>query len=98
MSETAQPVMAATVSITVRLYGLLRDYHVNAGPLAHRPFTVVVPADATVATLVANLHIPVELVAGVAVNGETAVLATPLHEGDQVRLFPPVAGGSPPTR
>ena len=37
---------------------------------------------------------PPQRVHAVFVNGEEARLETPLHDGDQVRLFPPVVGGA----
>ena len=63
---------------------------------------VDLPAPATVADLVALLHgrggaWTAELAPGravrVAVNQEMASAATPLGEGDEVALFPPVTGG-----
>ncbi|MCA9959275.1 MAG: MoaD/ThiS family protein [Anaerolineales bacterium] len=85
--------MRRSIAVEVRLYGVLRDYYAASELAPHRPFLVDVAAEANVAEVAAQLMIPVELVAGVAVNGATADLQTLLHEGDQVRLFPPSTGG-----
>lgn len=82
-----------SVQVEVRLYGLLREYYSYPGQPAHHPFPVVIPEGTSVAALAEMLQVPLDLVAGIAVNGETAVPETHLHERDQVRLFPPSTGG-----
>lgn len=77
----------------MKLYGVLRHHRPEDGGLAHHPFIVTLPSEATVAELVTHLVLPDGLVAGVAVNGETAVLHTPLHSQDKISFFPPTAGG-----
>jgi len=59
----------------------------------HHPFQVPLPTGATIDSLVTYLGIPDALIAAVALNREAAELHTPLHDGDKVDLFPPVAGG-----
>lgn len=87
------------MQVSVRLYGSLRDeYRVAAGGGGehphHHPFFVSLPADATIASLLAHLQLTEGLVQGVAINGETAVSHnTPLQPNDSVYLFPPIAGG-----
>jgi molybdopterin converting factor small subunit len=81
------------VKITVRLYGALRRYSSAAGGDKHRPFTVVAQPEATVEELLQQLGIDTGVVSAVAVNGEHAPLTVALHDGDEVYLFPPVAGG-----
>jgi molybdopterin converting factor small subunit len=49
---------------------------------------------ATLATVIQNLNIPVEMAQMVLVNGEqTREFDRPLADGDAVSIFPPVAGG-----
>jgi sulfur carrier protein ThiS len=52
----------------------------------------------TAAHLINQLGLEDGLVTAVAINSETAELDTVLHDGDQVSLFPPSAGGSEPLR
>jgi molybdopterin converting factor small subunit len=51
------------------------------------------PTNATVADLAAQLGIPDGFVNAAAVNNTAVAPDTPLHNGDQVNLFPPSAGG-----
>ena len=49
---------------------------------------------ATIATLIHHLKVPVELAQMVLVNGEqTREFDRPLVDGDNISIFPPVAGG-----
>jgi molybdopterin converting factor small subunit len=82
------------IQVTVKLYGLLRDHRPKTavGP-PHHPFTLTLPTKATVADLAAQLGIPDGFVNAAAVNNTAVAPDTPLHNGDQVNLFPPSAGG-----
>ncbi|RMG92948.1 MAG: hypothetical protein D6706_16090, partial [Chloroflexi bacterium] len=46
-----------------------------------------------VSTLVTHLGIPEGFVNAAAVNNQAVPLDTPLHDGDEISLFPPAAGG-----
>jgi sulfur-carrier protein len=82
------------VRIEVKLYGTLRKHRPSgASGAPHHPFTLSLPPGATVAGLAASLGIPDGYVSAAAVNGEAADVATTLHDGDAVGLFPPSAGG-----
>lgn len=86
-----------SITISVRLYGMLRTYRpTTAAGLPHNPFSLTVPTETTLARLLDHLDIPDGFVTAAAVNN-TAVsdpLTTiNLHPNDQVSLFPPSAGG-----
>jgi molybdopterin converting factor small subunit len=84
-----------TLRVFVKLYAALRQHH--PGPNRSVPLEVDLPAGATVADLAqqlaATLGAPAELVRSAFVNNQAAKLETPLADGDQVGLFPPVVGG-----
>ena len=71
-------------------FGALKDL------LGDAPAPVKLPQEATVGTLVNMLRTSSELwdTLAVAVNREYATLSTPLHDGDEVALLPPVSGGA----
>jgi molybdopterin converting factor small subunit len=82
------------VDITVKLYGTLRAHRpASVGGAPHHPFTVQLPEGATLSYLREQLGIPEEHVNAAAVNREAAEDDAVLTDGDQVRLFPPAAGG-----
>jgi molybdopterin converting factor small subunit len=81
------------MTVTVKLYGTLRRHRpATISGVAHHPFTLGILPGSRVNDLAAELGIDESLVSAVAVNGEAAgdVL---LHDGDEVRFFPPSAGG-----
>ncbi|MBI1963553.1 MAG: MoaD/ThiS family protein [Candidatus Rokubacteria bacterium] len=53
-----------------------------------------VPAGATVADVLGALGIPVDLARVILVNGHDAAADQPLADGDEIAIFPPLAGGS----
>jgi sulfur carrier protein ThiS len=57
-------------------------------------FEIDVDEAAVVRRAAEHFGIPPRRVHAVFVNGEEANLDTPLHDGDHVRLFPPVVGGT----
>jgi hypothetical protein len=82
------------IHVTVRLHGALRQYRPADAPGApHHPFTLTVDAPLSVEAIAQRLAIPDGLLAGAAVNGETAELTAPVGDGDMVAFFPPSAGG-----
>ena len=85
--------------VEVKLYGALRaNRPVEAAGLPHHAFAMKLLEGSTAVHIIQALEIDDALVTAVAINSETAELNTPLQEGDQISLFPPVAGGSEPLR
>ncbi len=80
------------MKITVKLHGILRDYR-PAGVKIDQ-FEIEVDEAALARDAAGHFGIPAGRVHAVFVNGQEAGLETPLQEGDYVRLFPPVVGGS----
>jgi molybdopterin synthase sulfur carrier subunit len=82
--------MAETLTISVKLFATLKRY-LPAG--SEDGVTLTLPAGATVQDVVDALKIPREH-AGMLVAGDTYVQAdTPLTNGLQLSIFPPLAGG-----
>ena len=81
--------------MTIRLlyFGVLKDFFE-----AERD-VVELPAGSSVEDLLIQLKaqaasdLPIWKAMAVAVNRDYAELATPLHDGDEVALLPPVSGG-----
>ncbi len=80
------------MKVSVKLYALLRQHH--PGPNRSLPLEVELSEGAVVADLTPALQLPDRLVRTAFVNGAAAPLTAPLHEGDQIGLFPPVVGGA----
>jgi len=77
--------------ITVKLHGTLRKY-LPAGSAANA--TVVEVADgATVGDVIARLAIPPAHTKMIVSGDEHLEPAAPLRDGQEVNLFPPLAGG-----
>lgn len=87
------------VKVEVKLYGMLRANRPNdAAGTPQYPFDITLQDGATAVHAATQLGIDDGWVTAVAINGKTAELGTVLHDGDQISLFPPVAGGSKPLR
>ena len=83
------------MQITVKLYGTLRKYRPSSEPGApHQPFTLALPEKSTINDLMQTLEIVDGAVNASAVNGDSVENETMLNDGDEVRLFPPSAGGA----
>ena len=88
------------MKVNIKLYSTLTQYicedilnqHPN-GIRAGAPFKVTLPAGSTLSDLVAFLSLPEELVKITFVNGLLQELNYQLQPGDQVGMFPPIAGG-----
>jgi molybdopterin converting factor small subunit len=76
--------------VTVRLYASLRDL-APAGP---GEAEIELPAGTTVADLVARLGIPAGMVRKAFVSGIARDESYVLQPGEEVGLFPPIAGGA----
>jgi molybdopterin converting factor small subunit len=83
--------MADTVTISVKLFATLKRY-LPAGNTDG--ITLTLPQGATVQDVVDALKIPRDH-AGMLVAGDTYVeINTPLTDGLQLSIFPPLAGGT----
>jgi molybdopterin converting factor small subunit len=80
------------MKITVKLQGILRDYRPSGSTIDQ--FEIDVAGAAVARQAAEYFGIPPKRVHAVFVNGEEASLETLLQDGDHVRLFPPVVGGS----
>ena len=80
------------MKVGLRLQAILRRYR----PAGFTGDVVQLDLDegATVRDAVEALSVPVHLVHAVFINGEQGALDTALADGDRVRVFPPVVGGS----
>jgi sulfur-carrier protein len=77
------------VNVTVRLYATLRDL-VPGGTGA---LELDLPDGTTVAELIARLALPPGIVRKVFVGGVARDISYALRPGDEVGMFPPIAGG-----
>lgn len=83
--------MAETVTISVRLFATLKRY---LPPGSTEGTTLTLPHGATVQDAIDALKIPRDH-AGMLVAGDTYVeIGTPLTDGLQLNIFPPLAGGT----
>jgi molybdopterin converting factor small subunit len=81
----------ADITVKVRLFAGLRRFQPQG---ADGPITLRLPAGSLVRDAVAALGIP-EAQAGIAVcNDAHLELTSPLQEGAEVSIFPPLAGGA----
>ncbi len=88
------------MQVSVKLFATLVR-HVSQTTLANHPqgvragtpLEVELPADSTLADLVAHLGLPDEEIRMIFVNGRARELDYGLAAGDQVGIFPPVGGG-----
>ena len=78
--------------VTVRLHASLRRYM----PAGSNGIAAVVelPADGTVADVISRLGIPAGHTKMMVSGDEQLDLATVLRDGQELNLFPPLAGGS----
>ena len=77
--------------VQIKLFATLCRYFGNAAPGI--PFEIEVPNDSTVADLVNRLKLPRKEVKVFFVNGRSRPIDWPLEPGDEVGIFPLVAGG-----
>jgi len=79
------------MQVRVKLFATLCRYFSNAAPGI--PFEIELPEGATLADLVDRLKLPHEEVKVFFVNGRARPIDWPLKSGDEVGIFPLVAGG-----
>jgi molybdopterin converting factor small subunit len=77
--------------LRVKLFASLCRYFSDASPGI--PFDMEVPKGATLADLVDRLKLPREEVKVFFVNGRARPMDWPLDAGDEVGIFPLIAGG-----
>ncbi len=86
---------AGTVQSTLKLFATLASYLPDGAK--RNQIGIEVPAGATVNEVLAPLHMPLEQVSLVVVNGEILLPAERasrhLSNGDVLAIWPPVAGG-----
>lgn len=80
--------------VEVRLYAVLRKYLPDTKPGEGYPLDL--PDGATVADMMSALGMPVDDANQAFVNGEAVSLSHVLEDGDSVRVFAPLGGGSQP--
>jgi molybdopterin converting factor small subunit len=80
------------VRVGVRLQAILRKYRPAGSKGDVVELELAEPA--TVRDAVRSLGVPDNLIHAVFVNDKQVALDAPLAPGDQVRIFPPVAGGA----
>jgi molybdopterin converting factor small subunit len=76
------------IQVTVHLKGPLNRYFKGSNP-----GVIQLPGGAVVEDLLQQLSLPRDKTSLLVVNGVKASLETPLQEGDEVVVFPPVSGG-----
>lgn len=79
------------IKIEVTLFATLRRYHPEKQ--GKKSFTFTVSAGTTVAQLLDHLGIPAEEVKMTFVNNLRKTKEYVLQDGDNVGIFPPIAGG-----
>ena len=89
--KTSYGVREVTMQVRVKLFATLCRYFSNAAPGI--PFETELPEGATLADLVDRLKLPHEEVKVFFVNGRARPIDWPLKPGDEVGIFPLVAGG-----
>jgi molybdopterin converting factor small subunit len=79
------------MKVKVRFYATLSRY--NPEEKGDNPFTVELKADSTVSDLLNQLEVPKGEVKQVFIRHKARQLDYQLQDGEQVAVFPPVAGG-----
>jgi len=79
------------MKVKVRFYATLSRY--NPEGKGDNPFTVELKTDSTVSDLLDHLEVPKGEVKQVFIRHKARQLDYQLQDGEQVAVFPPVAGG-----
>ena len=79
------------MKVEVRLFAALASYLPEQ---SDNSATIELPDGMTVAEAIGRVGIPEEMPLITLVNGRDAAPDQPLHDGDILSLFPPLAGGS----
>lgn len=88
------------MEITVKLFAMLSDYlphEMNGRARVYNELPIEVAENATVQTVIDQFHLPPAMAHLVLVNGTyippSARATYPLHPGDALAVWPPIAGG-----
>jgi len=79
------------MKVRVKVFATLSRYVTKVSPGA--PFEVELPDGATLEDLLQQINIPTDEVKTVFVNGRAQDPSYALQPGDEVGIFPPIAGG-----
>jgi sulfur carrier protein ThiS len=79
------------MNVDVALFAYLSDYQPD-GEGGRHPRTFELAEGTLIADVIASLGLP-DVPRVVFVNGRHADESAPLHDGDRLAIFPPVAGG-----
>lgn len=77
--------------VKVKLYATLGHYTPEGK--AGKPFSLELPEDSSLLTLVEKLQVPPEETRVTFVNGIAREMDHKLRDGDEVGIFPPIGGG-----
>lgn len=84
------PEVGSQIRVTVSLYAHLLKYAPRRG---EKRFVVHLPEGSTVADLLERLAIPSKEAKLLVLNARQVEPATVIRDGDELSLFPPIAGG-----
>lgn len=80
--------------VRIRLHGSLAQHYAGGGADSGNGITITFPQKkVSMAQVFDRLHIPVEVVGFVAINGVRAAKDTWVTDEDQIAIFPLVTGG-----
>ena len=82
--------MAETITISVKLFAALKRY---LPPKSEDGMSLTLPAGSTVEDAIAALKIPPDHAAMLMADDSYVEKGTPLTDGLQLSIFPPLAGG-----
>jgi molybdopterin converting factor small subunit len=83
--------MPETITISVKLFAALKKY---LPPKSEDETSLTLPAGATVQDAIAALNIPSDHAAMLMADDSYVERETPLTDGLQLSIFPPLAGGA----
>jgi len=79
------------MQVKIKLFATLRDYLPKESD--GKSCQVDIDEKTTIEQIIAQLHIPGDIPKIILVNGRNGSLNQTLKSGDEVSIFPPVAGG-----
>ena len=82
----------AGMQVKVKLFATLRDYLPKESD--GKSCMVTVDENTTIEQIIAQLNIPGDIPKIILINGRNGSLSQTVKPGDEVSIFPPVAGGA----
>lgn len=79
------------INVKVKLFGTLRRYH--PGEQTHQELNLKYPEGTTLKKILDDLNVPDTEVKMIFVNNLKVKEDYQLQEGDEIGIFPPIAGG-----